>query len=96
MFKILGRRIFENMTIILAGDFNVNVKDNYDAELVYFMKDTFELEVLLDFSHGATRYTRNSRIDMVFGRNVDNLSCKNYVSYFSCHRPILNRSSSTH
>jgi hypothetical protein len=30
---------------------------------------------------GTTR--SNSCIDMVFGRNVDNLSCMNYVSYFS-------------
>jgi hypothetical protein len=26
---------------------------------------------------------------MVFGRKVDNLSCTNYVSYLSYHRPIL-------
>jgi exonuclease III len=28
MFKILARRYCEDMPIILAGDFNVNVKDN--------------------------------------------------------------------
>jgi hypothetical protein len=71
------------MPIILAGDFNVNVKDNYNAELVYFIKDTFELDVLSDLSQGRTR--SNSCIDMVFGQNVDNLSCTNYVSYISCH-----------
>jgi hypothetical protein len=26
---------------------------------------------------------------MVFGQNVDNWSCMNYVSYFSYHIPIL-------
>jgi endonuclease/exonuclease/phosphatase (EEP) superfamily protein YafD len=78
------------MPIIFAGDFNVNVKDNYNAELVVqFMKDTFEFDILSDLSQGTTR--SNSRIDMVFGRNVDNLSCMNYVSYFSYHRPILSR-----
>jgi hypothetical protein len=30
-----------------------------------------------------------SSIDMVFGRNLDNLSRMNYVSYFIYHRPIL-------
>jgi hypothetical protein len=75
------------MPIILAGDSNVNVKDNYNAELVYSMKDTFELDVLSDLSQGTTR--SNSCIDMVFVRNVDNLSCMNYVSYFSYHRPFL-------
>jgi endonuclease/exonuclease/phosphatase (EEP) superfamily protein YafD len=75
--------------IILAGDFNVNVKDNYNAELVDFMKDTFEIDVLSDFSQGTTRF--NPCIDMIFGRNVDNLSCMKCVSYFSYHRPILSR-----
>jgi hypothetical protein len=77
------------MPVILAGDFNVNVKDNYNAELVEFMKDTFELDVLSDLSQGTTR--SNSCIDMVFERNVDNLACMNYVSYFSYPRPILSR-----
>jgi hypothetical protein len=61
----------------------------YEAVLVEFMKDTFELDVLSDLSQGTTR--SNSCIDMVFGRNADNLSCMNYVPYFRCHRPILSR-----
>jgi hypothetical protein len=75
------------MPVILAGDFNINVKENYSAELVELMKDTFEFEVLSDLSQGTTK--SNSCIDMVFGRHVDNLSCMNYVSYFTFHRPIL-------
>jgi hypothetical protein len=43
MFKFLARRGCEDMPVILAGDFNVIVKDNSNAELVDFMKDTFEL-----------------------------------------------------
>jgi hypothetical protein len=43
------------MPIILAGDFNVNVKDNYNAELVEFMKYTLGFEVLSDLSQGTTR-----------------------------------------
>jgi hypothetical protein len=39
MFKFSARRGCEDMPIILADDFNVNVKDNYNAELVDFMKD---------------------------------------------------------
>jgi endonuclease/exonuclease/phosphatase (EEP) superfamily protein YafD len=89
MLKFLARRCCEDMPIILAGDFNVNVKGNYNAELVEFMKDTFELDVLSDLSQVTTR--SNSCIDMVFGRNVDNLSCVIYVSYFSYHRPVLSR-----
>jgi hypothetical protein len=50
MFKFLARRGCEDMPIILAGDFNVSVKGNYNSELVEFMKDTFELDVLLCLS----------------------------------------------
>jgi hypothetical protein len=53
------------------------------------MKDTFKLDVLSDLSQGTTR--SNSCTDMVYGRNVDNLSCVNYVSYLSYRRPILSR-----
>jgi hypothetical protein len=74
--------------ITLAGDFNVNVNDN-NAERGEFMKDTFELDVLWDLAQGTTR--SNSCIDVVFGRNVDNLFFMNCVLYFSCHRPILSR-----
>jgi hypothetical protein len=88
IFKFLARSC-EDMPIILLGDFNVNVNDSYNAELVEFMKDTFELHVLSDLSQGTNG--SNSCIDIVFGRNVDNLSYTNYVSYFSYHRPILNR-----
>jgi hypothetical protein len=88
-FKFLARRGCEDMPFILAGDFNVSVKGNYNAELVEFMKDTFELDALLDLSQGTTR--SNYCIDMVFGRNMDNLSCMNFVSYFSYHRTILSR-----
>jgi hypothetical protein len=45
MFKFLVGRSCKDMPIILAGDFNVNVKNNYNAELVEFMKDTFEFNV---------------------------------------------------
>jgi hypothetical protein len=53
------------------------------------MKESFKLDDLSDLSQGTTR--SNSCIDMVFGWNVDHLSCMNYVSYFSYHRPILRR-----
>jgi hypothetical protein len=86
--NFLPRRGSEDMPYILTGDFNVNAKDNYNAELVEFMKDIFGLDILSDLSQGTTR--SNSCIDMVSGRNVYNLSCMNYVLYFSYHRHTLN------
>jgi hypothetical protein len=43
MFKFLARKRCKDMPVILAGDFNANVKDNYNAELVQSMKDTSNL-----------------------------------------------------
>jgi hypothetical protein len=65
MLKFFARRDCEEMSIILAGDFNVKEKNNYNAELVDFVKDTFELDVLSNLSQGTTR--SNSCIDMDFG-----------------------------
>jgi hypothetical protein len=65
MFKFLARRGCEAIPIILAGDFNFNVKDNYNAEFVEFMKVTFELDLLPDLSQGTTR--SNSCISVVCG-----------------------------
>jgi hypothetical protein len=56
-----------------------DVKDDCNSELVTFMQDTFGLDLLSAIKE-CTR---------VFGRNVDRLTCMNYVSYFSYHRPIL-------
>jgi hypothetical protein len=75
------------MPVILASNFNINIKDNYNAELVEVIKDTLELDVLSDLSQGTTR--SSYCIDMVFGQNVNNLYCMSYVWYFSSHRPIL-------
>jgi hypothetical protein len=65
ILKFLARRGSQDMPIILVGEFNVNVKDNYNAEIGEFKKDTFELDVLSDLSKGMSR--SNSCIDMVFG-----------------------------
>jgi hypothetical protein len=43
------------MTVILAGDFNINFKDSNNAELVELVRDTSELDVLWDLSEGTTR-----------------------------------------
>jgi hypothetical protein len=42
------------MRIILAGDFNVNLKDNYNAGPLELIKDAFELCVLLHLTQGKT------------------------------------------
>jgi hypothetical protein len=65
MFKFFKRRGCEDMSIILVGDFKDDVEVNYNGELVEFMKDTSELDVLSDHPQGTIR--SNSCINMVLG-----------------------------
>jgi hypothetical protein len=50
MFKYLAKRGCEDMPIILADNFKVNVKHNYNDVLIHFMNDTFELDIFGSFS----------------------------------------------
>jgi hypothetical protein len=68
------------ITIILARVFNIELKKKENEIFVINMEDTFCLK---------------SCIDMVFARNVDNLKCANYITYFSYHRPVLSITNST-
>jgi hypothetical protein len=68
------------ITIMLAGDLNIELKKKENETFVTNMKETFVLK---------------SYNDMVFAKNVDNLKCANYITYFSYHRPILSITNST-
>jgi hypothetical protein len=65
MFKFLARRGCQDMTIIVAGDFNVNMRDNCNAKPVGFMTDSLEHDCLWDLCQETAR--SDSSIDMVFG-----------------------------
>jgi hypothetical protein len=51
------------------------------------MEETFGLKLMSNPQCSTTR--PKSCIVMVFDRNVDNLKCANYITYFSYHRLIL-------
>jgi endonuclease/exonuclease/phosphatase (EEP) superfamily protein YafD len=74
--------------IILAGDFNIDLKKKENETFVTYVEKTFGLKLMSNPQCSTTR--SKSCIDMVFARNVDNLKCANYITYFSYHRPILN------
>jgi hypothetical protein len=74
--------------IILAGDFNIHVELKKENEtFVTYMEETFGLKLISNPQCSVTR--SKSCIDMVFARNVDNLKCGNYITYFSYHRSVL-------
>ena len=51
------------------------------------MKETFNMDIKSNPSLATTK--GNSCIDAIFTRHLDKIDCKNYVSYFSYHNPIL-------
>jgi hypothetical protein len=78
-YSIVPEEGRNTITIILAGDLNTELKKENET-FVINMEETFALK---------------SCIDMVFARNVDNLKCASYITYFSYHRPILSITNST-
>jgi hypothetical protein len=79
-YSIVAEEGRNTIPIILAGDFNIELKKKENETFVINIEATFGLK---------------SCIDMMFARNVDNLECANYITYFSYHRPILSITNST-
>jgi len=96
MFKMLVayseaiRLIFPNMNpgtetpILLCGNFNMDIMQN--KSFVNFMKSKFNLDCI----SSASTTLGNKCIDLTFTRNIS-VQTLPYVSYFSYHRPVLNR-----
>jgi len=95
MFQMLGayseaiRLIFPNMNpdtepILLCGGFNMGIMQN--KSFVNFMKYRFNLDCI----SSASATLCNTCIDLTFTRNIS-IQTLPYVSYFSCHRPALNK-----
>jgi hypothetical protein len=70
--------------IIITGDFNVNVMQEHS--LLDFMLSEFNLSYI----ETPPTTLDNTCIDLTFARNLD-VSCMTFVSYFSYHRPIINK-----
>jgi endonuclease/exonuclease/phosphatase (EEP) superfamily protein YafD len=76
--------------ILLAGDFKEE-----NETFVTDMEETFGLKLMSNSQCSTARSKSCTSIDMVFARNLDNLKCANYITYFSYHRPILSITNST-
>jgi endonuclease/exonuclease/phosphatase family metal-dependent hydrolase len=86
-YSIMPEEGRSTIPIILAGDFNIELKKKENKSFVNYMDETFGLKLMSNPQCSTTR--SKSCIDMVFARNIDNLKCANYITYFSYHRPIL-------
>jgi endonuclease/exonuclease/phosphatase (EEP) superfamily protein YafD len=92
-YSIVPEEIRNTIPIILAGDFNTELKKKENETFVTGMAETFGLKLMSSPQCSTTR--SKSCIDMVFARNVDNLKCENCITYFNYHRPILSITNST-
>jgi endonuclease/exonuclease/phosphatase family metal-dependent hydrolase len=92
-YSIVPEEGLNTIPIILAGDFNIELKKKENETFVTDMEETFGLKLMPNPQCSTTR--SKSCTDMVFARNVDNLKCANYITYFSYHRPIFSRTNST-
>ena len=72
--------------MIVGGDLNLDLRGSHGTEFIEFMRTELGLELNNDL---ATSTSRNSTcIDAVFYRHVEKLETREYVSYFSTHRPL--------
>ena len=72
--------------IVLLGDFNISESNR--PKLQKFLLKHYSLKLQNDPEEHTT--LGHSCIDLSFSRYIDT-HCKRYVSYFSYHRPILNK-----
>ena len=76
----------ENISLLVSGGFNIDVSKQENVEFVTFMEEYIKLRLLSTSSQATT--LGGTCIDLVFGKNID-VESRRYVSYFSCHRPLL-------
>ena len=92
VFKVVRKNNYHLIPIILAGDFNINLKSKEGVQFIEFMKDTFDLQINSDPALSTTR--NGTCIDAMFTRHVG-METQNYISYFSYHRPLISVVSNT-
>lgn len=89
LFEHYDEEKLYEVPIILGGDFNTSLaaRDKYGHNITEFVKRNFDLDVNNDPSIGTTR--AGTCIDGVFTRYVDNIKTRDYISYFSYHKPLM-------
>jgi endonuclease/exonuclease/phosphatase family metal-dependent hydrolase len=85
-YSIVPEEGRNTIPIILPGDFNIELKKKENETFVTDMEETFGFKLMSNPQCSTTR--SKSCID-VFARNVYNLKCAKYITYYSYHRPIL-------
>lgn len=87
LFECLDEEEYYKIPIILCGDFNINFQQELGLEFRKYMLENFGLE--LNNDPAIAKASKNTSIDGVFTRYLDNIETKHYISYFSYHRPLI-------
>ncbi len=76
-----------DMPIILCGDFNYDLSNEQNKkELLHFMQRNFNL----CYIESTTTTLNNTTLDCTFTRHI-NVDTMAYISYYSYHRPMINK-----
>ncbi|GFW42536.1 uncharacterized protein TNCV_4257301 [Trichonephila clavipes] len=78
---------FDDIPMILSGDFNINFADDKNLSLIEFLNETLGLTMSNDRKVSTTKY--KTTIDAVFIRYLDKFQSNIFISYFSYHKPIV-------
>lgn len=85
--NVVKKRQYHTIPILLSGDINLDLKKPENHRLIYFMEETFGLQLKINPTLSTTR--GGSCIDLIFARHIDKIDTKSYISYFSYHKPLL-------
>lgn len=83
----LLNKAFNEVPMILSGDFNTNFSENSSQQLIDFLNNELSLSMSNDRKVSTTRY--GTTIDAVFTRYLHRFQSKIFISYFSYHKPIV-------
>jgi len=80
---------YNNLPMIVSGDFNINFdKETSPSQpLIEFFQDMLHLNIVNHRNQSTT--IGGTTIDAVFSRFLDKIDSKNFISYFSYHKPII-------
>lgn len=75
--------------MLISGDLNLDLKSENGRDFVAFMKRLFNIDLVSNVNMVTTR--DGTVLDAVFARGLDRVDCRNFVSYFSYHEPIISK-----
>lgn len=78
----------EVLPMLVVGDFNLDFRGPHGLQFLEFMRDELGLEINNNIAISTSR-NLTCIIDAVFSRHIEQLETREYISYFSTHRPLL-------